>query len=170
MIIEAAAVSVLFMDQTIESNIKGLTVEQTLSLSQTIECNIIPQQLSSFLNLQQLALCGKTISRALGNTLTMITEAQPRVSVIEVEQALLAWSDIANETQWPLVTQTLVMTQSAVCVASKHTHSELVLSQTVTVSVTYSREVVQEVPIISEATAYLPKHCWYAYEFEVIAP
>lgn len=170
MIIEALALNVLFLDQVAESNIKGLTVEQTLSLTDSLDANLLPQVLSSFLDLSHLALVEVDYDLSISQTLTFAQETQPRAIVLEVSQMLFLVSEAIREDMFPLVVSTLSLDHEAVGIASKHTATALALSHTVTVAITYGRTIEHSLTPSSEAAGYLPSKYWHSYEIEVIAP
>lgn len=170
MIIEAFALNVLFIEQAVESNMKALSVEQSLSLSQSVACNILPQVLSSSLVLAHVAEVNHTANLVADNSLTLTHAVHPRAFVLEVNQLLFVWSEAIKEEFSPLVRHTLTLTQTAVGVASKHTSTTLALTQSVSVAITYGRAIESVLGVTSEVSGYLPSKYWHSYEIEVIAP
>lgn len=170
MIYEAFVFTGLALSDSVTSNIKGLTVSQKIELSDQVETNLKPQGASSVLRIDHLATAAKTLNLAAAVSLVFQQSANPRTSIIVVDQLLFVWQDQRNDGFAPLVRSQLVLTQSAVGSLAKAAYDTLALTQSVVVTKTLNITVAQTAALISNVTGYLPDKYWSSYEITVIEP
>lgn len=163
-------VSILFLTQETDTNIKVLALEQVVSISDAVEQNMLPQSpLSRLYPIHSVEL-EKTIALSASSTLSLNQSQLPRSSDQSVTQICFVWHDAELLTDWPLVRQSIVLTQSATYTLSKGCYSNLDLSQEVSVVENTNITVPQSLVLISKATGYLPSRYWTSYDIDVVEP
>jgi hypothetical protein len=167
---ELFAFNLLILDQSANTNIKGLYVEQIVGLTQTVRQNIEGRTVHGALYLSHKVDVAKTIKRTVAHSLSMAQGAKPRVIDRTVYQFLSIQQDVQNLTKWPLVRSQLNLTQEAEYILAKGTYSALALTHTVVVKVTRNLSVSHTLVMESAARAYLPDYYWTSFPIVVVAP
>lgn len=170
MIIEAAAYNAFFMTQTVESNIKGLTLEDRLVFADAAVQNIAVRQLSTLLGIHDVAKLTKTLNKTVLQILLMSQSANHRVLVQSVEQLFFMWHVGENSTKSPLVRTGLSITQFVDFLTAKGVYDVLTLAQAAIVFGSYNQTIEDTFVIRQGATGFLPDKHWQSGPYTVEAP
>lgn len=168
--IEVAVSQILFIEQQVESNIKGLTLEDRLAFTEAVSVNLHSRQLSSFLLLRELATTKKTVALLAHNTVTCVQVAIPRGYYLTIQQQLFIWDAGVAEEQWPKVEQLIDLEQTIEVDVAKAAYQPLLLTDAIGLSITKNLIIETTFTPVEGVIGYLPDKYWSSYEIEVIVP
>jgi hypothetical protein len=168
--IEVVVSQALFVEQEVESNIKGLTLEDRLAFTEAANSNLHSRQLSSFLLVRQLALAGVDFELEVEDTLTLSQDAHPRAFVLTVSQVCFVWDAAINEGFWPQVSQALALDQTVDVEVAKGALDTLTIEQTIDLNITRNLTIEQTFLPTQGAIGFLPDKYWHSFEIEVVEP
>lgn len=167
--IEVVVGQALFIEQTVESNIKGLTLDHRLAFTEAVGQNLNSRQLSSFLQVRQLVFVAKTIALSLEQTVAPIQSVVPRGYDLVVDQQCFVWDEAVREAFWPLVEQTVGLSQTVEVEVAKAVYETVVLTETLEVAITRNLVIEQTFSPVTGVIGFLPSKYWHSFEIEVIA-
>ncbi len=146
----------LSLSQELSSNIKAFVIEHRLDLVDTVTQNLSGQTLLNSLNLSQNVRVSKSLGLSASNSLTFSQYCHPSVIFQAIHQIIVIAQDAVAEAQWPLVGQTLVMTQLAVVDKVKGTSSNLALTQAVEVAKSSNLQASNTLALHDDTNVYKP--------------
>lgn len=168
--IEVVVGQVLFVEQEVESNIKGFILEDRLAFTEAASQNLHSRQLSSFLLVRQLAVVGKSIALSIEQSPELTQVAIPRGFSLSIGQTLFVWDAAVAEGFWPQVQQTVALEQTVEVTVAKAAADTLVMTETIDLSLTRNLVIEQTFSPIEGAIGFLPSKYWHSFEIEVVAP
>lgn len=158
----------VILEDSTTTNLKSLSVSHSLILSESLHQNLMPVDGANNLHLHDIAHVVKTQNLVASNAITFSMDAQPRVSMLDVEHSLLLWHLLKREVGPS--TNALVLSQSVTVVPSKATNSSLVLTDVATVTVVRNRSVLQTVGLSHYVNVYKPARDWVPFPIVIPAP
>lgn len=165
MIIEAVAFQYLPFTETVESNMKMVTISDYLVFTESVVENLFTRQLSSHLIFNDYARVVKTSNVTADNMLSMSEAIEPRVFALEVSELFFMWDEGSQTDKTPLIEDVFEMNDLAVCVAATGAYATFTMVDSATVSGSFSPIVEQTLVMESKAVGYLPDKNWINGDF-----
>lgn len=166
----SSTINFLTLTQTIESNFKVDSLDQSLILSQDIAINLMPYSVGQTLFLTQVIQVNCDKDLEIAHTLTLGIEEMPRVLIESVEHLLFVWQEPISESQAPLLIETLTLSQTVDQTNGKLALSELALTQTVEAEWDRVLSVEHSLPLNNGVTGHLPSRFWSSIPITVVEP
>lgn len=163
MIYEVFAHDVVFFEQSINTNIKPVLVDQFLLLTSLPDTNIKVQRLQSTLHLIHLPTIVRDFNVATSNALTFIQSTLPRVTNVNVFHSLPIMHNYVKHDKFPLVKSQLVLQQSITIFKCHGIYSNLGLTQQIELEVTKNLSIQSQLNIDSNVVSFIPSKYWYSY-------
>lgn len=169
-IIEAFALSGLFLEQSVSTNIKIVHAENNLVLTDTLGQNYKVQELQSFLHLRHLLTVNKILNVDVQSTLVLTQESKHRVFIVHAENFIFLQQEAQHRDKWPRVVSHLNLQQSVSYVLAKGINQKLTLTQSVTVNIVRNISVSNALTLTSGLTGFVPSYYWTSFPITVEEP
>lgn len=170
MIYEVFAHAVMYFEQSINTNIKPVSVDQFLLLTSLPDTNIKVQRLQSTLHLVHLPTVVRDFNVDVENQITFTQSTLPRVTNVSVFHNFPVVHNYTNEDKFPLVRSNLTLQQTVEVFKCNGIYSDLLLTQDIGLEVTRNLSVNSQLNIDSNVVSFIPSKYWYSYDVVVVNP
>lgn len=160
----------LKLSQSVNTNIKVLTVNQFLALIDAVSINIKIEHVESQLYFSHSATNTKDTNVSIEHVLSLQQDTLHRVFVESVEHHLALSHDASLTPNWPDVKQVLNLQQTVDVEVAKGTYSFLALTHQATYTITRNLSVEHVLILVSEAVGYKPSKYWTSFDVVLEAP